>query len=328
MKMMKKKYFLLGSLFILVFSACKKADYPIEDASSYTKVFMQLANNGVIENKMPIEDSWQRFGFGAGCGGVELLSQDIEIGFKVDEEAIAEYNQGNATNYSLAPEGSFRLTEDKVTIPGGATGSNTIYLEVNPFNLQGTKEYLIPVSITSNSANLPITEGLGTTYYLVSGFYESNPFEPYSQANWTIHDYSDDENDGATTGGRAHHAIDGDIVTLWHSQWRKDENGWRPGHPHFIAIDMHETLTLHGIKIYGRVGSKYAYLFPKDVFVETSMDGENWTPAGTYTLTASADDTSATMYFAKNTQAQYFKFTTLSSKGGGATTAVTEIVAF
>lgn len=320
---MKYLKIILISLPLLIFAACQKADYPIENASQYTKVFMSMANNGVVENQMTIEDKWHRFGFGAGVGGIELVNQDIVIQFEVEEQTIAQYNQSNGTDYTLAPEGSYRLTGGDVTIPKGSTGSNTIYLEVNPLKLNGTKQYMIPVSIVGNSAALPLTEGLETTYYLVSGFYESNPFTPLSPENWTIHDVSDQEYDSP-----AKNAIDGNLETMWHSIWRKDENGWRPKHPHYLAVDMHETVVLHGLKIYGRPGSKYAYLFPKEVYIETSMDGQNWEAAGTYTVAASGDDTSAIMYLETSVSARYFKFTTLRSSNGGDTTALMEIVAF
>jgi len=324
--MRTKLAFLLFTMTLLFSYSCKQADYPIENASSYTKIFMPLANNGTVESSMAIRNEWKRLPLGAGCGGIELPDKDIEITFTIDEKSLEHYNQQNATNYTLPPAESYRFTDNSVIIPKGSTGSNTIYLEVNPLMLRGTKKYLIPVSITGNSAGLPVTEGLKTTYFLLSAFYEENPFEEYSQAKWIIHDYSDDDYDGI--GGRAKYCIDGNINTCWLSKYRRDSNGWRPTHPHHVTINMNEEVTLHGVKIVGRLGANNAYLFPEDVFIETSTDGENWSAAGLFSIVASSEDNSATMYLEASVEARYFKFTVLRSKGGGDTTAIAEITAF
>src|SRR5699024_11811790 len=78
----------------------------------------------------------------------------------------------------------------------------------------------------------------------------------------------------------------------------------------------------------GRLGDGQAYLFPKNVQIETSEDGNTWTTAGIYSLVASDDDTSATMYFEESIKCRYFKVTVLSSTGDGDTTAIAELVAF
>ncbi|HBG40982.1 MAG TPA: hypothetical protein DDZ96_08320 [Porphyromonadaceae bacterium] len=315
------------TLGLLLIASCKQADYPIENASSYTHIFMQLANNGLYEKSMAITDNWEKIELGVGYGGVEENTSNLEIQLTIDEAAILRYNEQNGTSYEIAPEGSYRLKDNKVFIAPGRSGSNSTQLEVNSSLLNGTHPYLIPISIVNNSANLPVVEGLGTTYFLVSGFYESNPFENYSSEKWTILDYSDDDNEGAS-GGRARHAIDGKLETFWHSQWRRNPDGSRPNHPHFIAVDMHETNLLHGLTIYGRQGdeSKVGYLFPKNVFIEGSVDGENWLTVGNFDMVAT--NNMATIYFEKNVQVRYFKFTTLSSKGNSDTVSAAEIVAF
>ena len=310
---------------IFFFQGCKEPTYPIEDAEKYTNVFMQLAADGVVNKSFSIQDEWTNIPFGAGYGGFDILSQAIKVDFTVDASLIEEYNLQNNTQYSLPPEGSYKITEPSVEIQSGNSGSNSTNLEVNPLLLGGTKQYIIPVKIDQVAPAIPIAENLQTTFFIINGFYESNPFEPIANADWEIHDYSDDDYDGI--GGRAPYCIDSDVNTCWLSTYRRVD-GWRPGHPHFVAIDMKDTNTMHGVTLFGRLGANNAYLFPKNVLIQTSSDGQNWEDAGSYTIAASSDDTSATMYFEQSVKCRYFKVTVLSSAGNGDTTAVAELVAF
>jgi len=307
------------------FQACKEPTYPIEDAEQYTNVFMQLASDGPVEKSFSIQDEWAKISFGAGYGGFDILNQPLKVDFTIDPSLIEQYNQQNNTQYTLPPEGSYKMAESSVQIQPGNAGSNSTSLEINPVLLGGTKQYIIPVKIDQVQPAVPIAQNLQATYFLVNGFYETNPFEPISNAAWSIADYSDDDYDGI--GGRAPFCIDSDVNTCWLSTYRRVD-GWRPGHPHFVAIDMKDTHTMHGVTLFGRRGANQAYLFPKNVLIQTSSDGETWEDAGSYTIAASSDDTSATMYFEQSVSCRYFKVTVLSSEGNGDTTAVAELVAF
>lgn len=325
-KMKKHIYFLLFSLILIfIINACTKPEYPIEDPDSYSKVFMQLATDGAINQTLPIKDEWISIQLGVGYGGVNMLNENVEVDFQIDQKLVDEYNQQNNSNYELPPSDSYRISETTVTIPAGRTGSNFTYLELNPIKLGGTKSYIIPVSIHTIKPSISIADGLQTTFFIVNGFYEENPFSPIPMDAWEIDDFSSDDYDAI--GGRAPYCIDGDVNTCWLSTYRRVD-GWRPGPPHHVTIDMNNEHLLHGLTLYGRLGDNQAYLFPKNVQIETSEDGDTWTTAGIYSLVASADDTSATMYFEESIRCRYFKVTVLSSTGGGDTTAIAELVAF
>jgi len=316
----------LGLLAIgLLLQYCKKPAFEVEDPGAYAHVFMPLAGNGAITKALPIKDEWIASSLGVGYGGPQELDAAIDIKLGVDETVIAAYNEQNNTSYELPPAGSYRLSGEQVQIPSGKNGSNSVSLEINPLKLGGTRSYLIPVSIQTVSTGLAVAPGLKTTYFIVNGFYETNPFMPYPIDTWTIADYSDDDYDAI--GGRAPYCIDGDVNTCWLSTYRR-VNGWRPGHPHYVKIDMQTSHTLHGIKLYGRRGASNAYLFPRNVQIETSENGTGWTTAGIFTIAASSDETAATMYLEKSVTGRYVKVTVLSSATGGETTAVAEIEAF
>lgn len=312
------------SIFVII-SACKKPNYPIEDADSYSKVFIQLASNGAINKSFPIRDEWISTQFGVGYGGVNMLKNSVVVDLQIDQNKVDEYNFQNNSNYELPPSESYKFTENSVTISAGRSGSNFTNLEINPIKLEGTKSYILPISINSVTPFIPIADELQTAFFIVNGFYEENPFIPLPINKWEIYDFSSDDYDAV--GGRAPYCIDGDVNTCWLSTYRRVD-GWRPGPPHHVTIDMNNEHSLHGLTLYGRLGSNHAYLFPKNVQVETSDDGNNWISVGIFSLVASEEDTSATMYFEQSIKCRYFKVTVLSSAGGGDTTAIAELVAF
>jgi len=322
---MRLSALLLLSSPLFFLQSCKEQALDVENQDQYTKVFMQSASNGAVPKSLAIKDEWTNIAFGAGYGGFSILSNPVTVNFEIDQEKVDQYNQQNNTNYELPPLESYKISSPSVIIQPGNAGSNNSNLEINPIKLGGTKTYIIPVSISDVQPSLPVNENLRTTFYLVNGVYESNPFTPISIEGWEIHDYSDDDYDGA--GGRAKYAIDGTKEMIWLSTYRR-VNGWRPPHPHYLTIDMNATHMLHGITLYGRTGANNAYLFPKNVLIQTSNDGNTWTDAGLFSIVASSEDTSATMYFEKSVSCRYYKVTVLSSAGNGDTTSIAELVAF
>ncbi len=305
--------------------ACKEPELNIENSKQYGNVYLQSATNGAILQSYNIKDEWVETAIGAGYGGLDKLSQKINIELAIDASKVAEYNNQNNSNYELPPAGSYDLENPTVEIDRNFGGSNSAKFRVNAIKLGGTKSYIIPISIKNVSPELPVTKGLQTTYYIVNGVYESNPFPPIPLTGWKIIDFSDDDYDAI--GGRAPYCIDGNKTTCWLSTYRK-VNGWRPTHPHHVTIAMANEQILHGLKLYGRPGTSNAYLFPKTVQIETSIDGQTWKSAGIFIITASSDETAATMYFEKSTNAKYFKVTVLNSAGNGDTTAIAELEAF
>lgn len=305
--------------------ACKEPELNIENSKQYGNVYLQSATNGAILQSYNIKDEWVETAIGAGYGGLDKLSQKISIELAIDTSKVAEYNNQNNSNYELPPAGSYDLENPTVEIDRNFGGSNSAKLRVNAIKLGGTKSYIIPISIKNVSPELPVTKGLQTTYYIVNGVYESNPFPPIPLTGWKIIDFSDDDYDAI--GGRAPYCIDGDKTTCWLSTYRR-VNGWRPAHPHHVTIAMANEQILHGLKLYGRTGTSNAYLFPKTVQIETSTDGQTWKSAGIFIIAASSDETAATMYFEKSTNATYFKVTVLNSAGNGDTTAIAELEAF
>ncbi|NGM63123.1 DUF1735 domain-containing protein [Sphingobacterium sp. SGG-5] len=346
---MKRRHLMLliTLLSIIFLQNCKEPIYQLENQESYSRIFMQSASNGAIEKSLPIADEWVTFSFGAGYGGPASLDQNIQVNFEIAQDQVDIYNQQNNTNYELPPADSYRFDNLKVEIPAGKTGSNSTSVEINSVKLNGTKAYLLPVRISKVSADIPVIEELKTTYFIVKGFYETNPYEPYERTDWEVIEVSSDRAEGTpVVQGLGRHAIDGNVATAWLSNYTK-VNNWRPQHPHHIVIDTDKDnegteMALHGVTIHGRISTTSAtqntYLFPKQIHIETSLDGTTWESAGVFTIPYPSGGEvgneatrfpKATVFLEESKTCRYFKITVLSShSNNGDTTAIAEIEAF
>ncbi|PRD47663.1 BT_3987 domain-containing protein [Sphingobacterium haloxyli] len=327
-----RNIFIIG-VGLLLFS-CEPQSLSIEDSEQYSRVFMQSAGDISIEKTYDITDEWHQLAFGAGYGGFNQLTENLVITFEVQPELVEPFNTQNGTNYEIAPENSYRLVQNTVTIPVGKTGSNSTRLEVNPLHFGGTRPVLIPVSIQSTTGSVRIEESKRTTYYVVSGGYVTNPYTPYAKNDWEIHDFSSEED--VNDEGPAWKAIDGDINTNWLTKWRRDANNQRPVHPHHVSIDMGVSQTMHGVQLFGRLGTNPTnmnhnfYLFPRLVNVEVSEDGSVWESAGIYSTALEPTPTPEfTIYFEQSVKGRYFRITVVNShSNNGDTSAIAEIEAF
>lgn len=115
-----------------------------------------------------------------------------------------------------------------------------------------------------------------------------------------------DTNEGAAA------AIDNDPGTLWHSRWRPDS----PAHPHWLEIDLGETLELKGFHYLprsdaNRNGTVLAYR------LELSTDGATWhTALETDFENMQNDPSERRVFFEAPIEARYLRFTALSEISG------------
>ncbi|MCC9167914.1 BT_3987 domain-containing protein [Pontibacter harenae] len=325
MKLNYKFNWLLLAAVLQCLYACSPEEFEVPNAASFSKVFLQDAIENPVQYSYAMKDEWHSIKLGVGYGGVNFQNQDITVNLEATTALVDEFNALNGTDYPAMPEGSYRISANAVVLAAGKSSSNSISIEVNPLKLTGPRPHLLPVTIKDVSGDVQVNEELKTVYYLVSGEFDENPYEKFSQENWTVHSYSSDENDGSRTGGRARHSFDGSLDTFWHSQWRRDANGNRPGHPHFVAIDMNESKMIHGLEIFGRVNQVGGNGNPRDIVVEISTDGESWVETDSYVLENTASNT---IYFPTAMEARYFRITINASHQDVYRTHVAEIKAF
>jgi len=307
-------------LVVLLAGACEKVDIPREELTgSYERVYMAAAARNPNEVVLKMADTVYHVTYGASVGGYSAPVQDIEIQFVVDSAKVQAYNETNNTSYSLLPASCYELEQAHAVIPAGAVATEPLSIRVNPASgMELFREYLLPVSV---SADTKINASLQTAYYIIKASLDFADFPEYDRSGWSILGASSEEPaEGATNGGLAIHAIDGATSTFWHTKW---DGGYAPP-PHWLAIDMGQTQTLHGLAFTGRQSSNNGK--PHTVEVETSGNGTDWAPAGTLTLANS--NAQQKFFLTAFPQCRYIRITVSANYGNVEYTHLAELGAF
>jgi len=306
---MKKIFLSIFLLTTLFYTGCQKAkvDLPDQPLSDFEKIYMPQAVNNPLKLTLIISDTPQSIVYGANYGGQDYPGQDIQIGFSVNQALADSFNIANNTQYKALPANSYSFTQASAVIQKGTLGTEPLEIKINTSGqnaIDVLTDYLLPVSITE--AKLPagtikVNEDLRTTYYVVKAQPNLADYPDYNRSLWSVAGFSSEEPAEAQwgNGGQALHTFDDNTGTFWHSQW---QNGL-PGPPHYIAINMGETKTLHGLWFIARQNEQEGK--PKDVQVQVSMDGTNWTDAGNFTL--ENNKTKQKQFLSGFKTAKYFK---------------------
>lgn len=93
-------------------------------------------------------------------------------------------------------------------------------------------------------------------------------------SGWEVVSYSSQQQSGET-GGHAEHAIDDNLDTYWHTEYSPNQ----PGYPHWMIINLNETVTIKKVAVARRSGNDK---IATKMRIEVSSDGENWTTAGEF----------------------------------------------
>ncbi len=110
--------------------------------------------------------------------------------------------------------------------------------------------------------------------------------------------------DEASEREGANNAFDGDISTIWHTQWKKRN----PGYPHFVIGDYGKTLELKGVIAIPRQDMDHGRV--RRYRLELSDDAKTWRTVAEGELANTDDLTEIT--FGKKESARYIRFNALS----------------
>ena len=303
---MKATYFLISSCFAaLMLNACSdKVVLPDQPLSNYEKVYMPQAVNNPQKKTLAVSPTDQVVIYGANFGGQGYPAEDITVNFAVDQSLVSQYNQTHGTQFKALPAGSFTLEQATAVIAKGTLNTPPMELRIKttgPNAIDVLSDYLLPVSISVSKENVKVNEQLQTTYYHLRSEPNLADYTEYDRTGWTVVGFSSEEPAEAQwgNGGLALHTLDNNTGTFWHSQWQ----GGTPGPPHFIAVDMGQEKTVHGVWFVGRQNDNNGK--PKTVNVQVSMDGSSWADARTLTL---ENNKSKQKFFLNGfRQARYFK---------------------
>ena len=110
--------------------------------------------------------------------------------------------------------------------------------------------------------------------------------------------------DEASEREGANNAFDGDISTIWHTQWKKRN----PGYPHFVIGDYGKTLELKGVIAVPRQDMDHGRV--RRYRLELSDDAKTWRTVAEGELANTDDLTEIT--FKQKESARYIRFNALS----------------
>lgn len=112
--------------------------------------------------------------------------------------------------------------------------------------------------------------------------------------------------------------FDGLKSTFWHTQWK----GGEPQPPHHITVDMGQEVKMLGFQYVSR---DHGEGWPQEMTLETSLDGEHWEGAGTYSDLPAEGKAEYRSYLPGFKQARYFRLTITAVYNGKWSTHVAEI---
>lgn len=134
--------------------------------------------------------------------------------------------------------------------------------------------------------------------------------EQVSKSQWLVIDQ-----DSFAYGYEADKAIDGDISTIWHTNWDAGASGY----PHYFVVDMNETVAIGAFVCVIRQGYTDGATL---VRLETSTDGTNWVPGDSFTLDPTNNSPQG-LVLSGSPEARYFKYVAL--EGGANFTHLAEL---
>lgn len=249
--------------------------------------------------------------------GLEVAS-DVTVTLSVDPAKVEAYNSACGTDYEILPADCYTLPESAV-IPAGAACSDDLTVNVDARGkIQPFDSYLLPVTISAVTG-ADINPQQSTVYYLMSGAEDVWNMPLADRSDWQVVEVSSEEASGeGSDNGHAIHAFDGNNDTFWHTQWK----GGEPQPPHHIVVDMGQEVRMLGFQYVSR---DHGEGWPQEMTLETSLDGENWEGAGTYSDLPAEGGAEFRSYLPGFKQARYFRLTITAVYNGKWSTHVAEI---
>lgn len=105
--------------------------------------------------------------------------------------------------------------------------------------------------------------------------------------------------------GEPDHLVDGDLSTIWHSQYGTTMGNY----PHVVVVDLVKEKEIVGFKVWQRQYGSNGMI--KDLQLETSLDGENWTNLGTVEIQPVVDEQVITL--SEPITLKFYRLTALSN---------------
>ncbi|WP_460686402.1 DUF1735 domain-containing protein [Niabella aquatica] len=166
---MKNKIFFIVACISIMLVSCDKYNSGIENPEIYKNVYMPRAAHDSTVLAVTRDAATFQLPFSAYLGGVDNASGNINVSFKVDEAAVAAFNNKYGTSYPLLPVANYSLSGTSAVIPSGGRSTDDLTLVIKSnADLALFKTYILPVSIQSvEGGGSKVLTKYATTYYLV-----------------------------------------------------------------------------------------------------------------------------------------------------------------
>lgn len=265
-----KLYNIVGFACTILASACTKNEAPyvaLTDSKTNASVYIVKAIGNIqTATVFPFTDTARTMNFAASFGAVGLPKNNIPVQFAVDDKAFDSMNiirqNGGLNAYLKFPADAYTVSSLSATIPAGQLTSNLITLSYFSKKFDPTKDYLLPVSISNADG---YTIGSNKSIFFVANKVQETKAVTTS---W-IATASSEQPSGENTG-KASALIDGNLTTIWHSQY---SGGPTTVYPHWIQFDMVNPIYVTKLSIAPRQNNGNG---PTLFKVEGSLDGAAW----------------------------------------------------
>ena len=102
--------------------------------------------------------------FAVAIQGITKYDRDINVSLSIREEELDDYLAKDGIPYQMMPSNAFDLLASSGTIPKGKTYVE-FSLVMHPSLINLKKNYMLPITLTSNDVSLPISSNYSTIYY-------------------------------------------------------------------------------------------------------------------------------------------------------------------
>jgi hypothetical protein len=277
-----------------------------------TPTFLTRSSCAILNNCQVFSKSTDQFYTGASLEikNIEAIYQDGKLklsgSFETDQKVnhIAFYNDPADNNSDY----------DAVTWAAPVLGDNGFEMEmpINELFKKQNTPYVLKLRFCHVNGEI-------TSYSYAYSFVDDIPViefgdrENFDRGIWSVIDFSSQEN-----GEVASYILDGDKLTFWHSRWSQNATSY----PHYITVDMGESLDVSGFSFLQRDGQRKV----KDIEILVSVDGEKWESQGNFEL--KSINTLHHIMLPFKTQIRYFKVNAKSAFDGNQFAAMADIMCF
>lgn len=114
------------------------------------------------------------------------LGKDVSITIGNDPKAILDNFSKDSINYVAMPDSDYQLLSTTATIKAGQR-QDTFYIVFYPSKIDPTQNFMLPITVTSNTGNIPVSGNFGHIYFHTIG----NPIAGSYDQEWIRYNASD-----------------------------------------------------------------------------------------------------------------------------------------